>query len=133
MGSLVAVPTPTLDHPFDALTLLAAALCAFRLTRLVVADRILGRHPETDESGKIVHPATGLRLLLDRWAYDESGNDRTSLRGWLADLLTCSYCAGVYVSALVVVWLAGGPQWRAWPVWLGAVAGAQALMSRFTD
>lgn len=77
-------------------------LAAFRITRLVVADVLLDR------------PRTWLALHLPVYP---------------AKLITCAYCAGFWISALVAAaWYFGGR--AGWVVLVVfAVAGAQALLS----
>jgi hypothetical protein len=77
-------------------------LAAFRITRLVVADVLLDT------------PRTWLALHLPVYG---------------AKLITCSYCAGFWISGLVVAaWYFGGR--AGWVVLVVfAVAGAQALLS----
>jgi hypothetical protein len=77
-------------------------LAAYRITRLVVADVLLDT------------PRTWLALHLPVYG---------------VKLITCSYCAGFWVSAAVVAaWYFGGR--AGWVVLVVfAVAGAQALLS----
>lgn len=77
-------------------------LAAFRITRLVTADVLLDA------------PRTWLAVHLPRK---------------LAELVTCAYCAGFWISGLVVAcwWFGGRVGWVVLVVF--AVAGAQALLS----
>lgn len=91
--------------PLDAATV---ALASFRVTRLVTSDTI----------------ADAPRHAVERWAYSVPP---PSARREIATLVSCNYCAGWWVTLLV---LAG---WRfrlTRPlVEAFAVAGAQALLS----
>lgn len=104
------------------LAVLIAALAAYRLTRIVVADSI------TD-------PA---RAWLWRRTFAEAGWDSERDRPavivvsrawwWVHELVTCPFCTGWWVS--LGVWAA----WIHWPtarpaVVAVAVAGGQALLS----
>lgn len=84
------------------LVALVLVLASFRITRLITADVLLDR------------PRTWLAIHLPAYP---------------AKLITCAYCAGFWISALVVVaWYFGGkPGWVVLVVF--AVAGAQALLS----
>ena len=83
------------------LVALVLVLASFRITRLITADVLLDA------------PRTWLAVHLPAYP---------------AKLVTCAYCAGFWISALVVVaWYFGGrPGWVVLVVF--AVAGAQALL-----
>lgn len=103
----------------DPVALLVVALAAFRLTRFFVYDSLVGSNLES-----------GSRWgeTLDRWAYTRDGKDRGWLRGKVADLLTCPWCLGFWLSlGCVAVW-AEFPGWR-WVLVPWAVAGAQGILS----
>lgn len=107
----------------NALGIAIVILCAYRVTRLIVSDTWIG-HPATKDS-----EPTDLRLVLDRWAYDEQGDDRSWLRGKVGDGLTCVFCVGVWVSVATLWAWVSGPDWLRWCVLAGAVAGGQAFVS----
>lgn len=74
------------------LWLVVEMLCAYRLTRLVVADSFpvvarLRTWIVTRYTKVTTHPSGGADIDP----------------GWQAELVDCPYCAGVWVSALVVV------------------------------
>lgn len=62
-----------------------------------------------------------------------AGADTRSLARWAYTLLTCPFCLGVWLSAVVVAFwsLVVADRWLGWEYPLGflAVAGAQSLMS----
>lgn len=71
--------------------LVVEMLCAYRLTRLVVADSF--------------PPVERARAWIVKRYTTETPNPDGSVTiepGWLAELVDCPYCAGVWVSALVV-------------------------------
>lgn len=85
------------------------ALAAYRITRLVTSDKLTARQREA----------------VQRWAMTRRHEGRHSLK--VDDLVGCNYCAGWWVTLLVLA---------AWSVPLlrplvraFAVAGAQALLS----
>lgn len=91
--------------PLDAATIV---LASFRLTRLVTSDTI----------------ADGPRNAVERWALQVPPGRK---RREIATLVTCNYCAGWWVTLLVLA------AWRV-PLFRPAVrafgaAGAQALLS----
>ncbi|MGS2588090.1 hypothetical protein [Streptomyces hebeiensis] len=88
----------------DALALVLAALATARITRLITADR-LTKAPRT----AVVVWTTNRAIRRGR---DES---------LLAYLVTCSWCASVYVGAVM------GAAWWAWGEQRWFAAGAAAL------
>lgn len=112
----------------DFLWLVILALAAYRVTRFVVLDTLLGEYPSPEHVR-----GTGLRKVLDKWAYDEDGNDRSLIRGYLAKLLTCPFCFGVWASAgCVALWWSEWT-WARWGLLGAAVAGGQALLNSRQD
>lgn len=101
-------------------------LAAYRITRFLVKDSLIGFGPDSGSK-------TSVRL--DRWAYNEDGGDRSFLRGKVGDLLTCVWCLGFWVSAIVyVAAVVSLGEWDSIPlVWHGiaifAVAGGQGFLS----
>jgi len=104
------------------------ALAAYRITRLIVDDTILGKPPKSDNAGNLLDEGTGYRRWLDGWAYKADGSNRGALRGWLGDLLTCSFCTGVWVTAgCLALWVNGGDVGQ-WFLIGAAIAGGQAFI-----
>lgn len=101
-------------------------LAAYRITRFLVKDSLIGFGPDSGSS---------VSVRLDRWAYTEDGADRSFLRGKVGDLLTCVWCLGFWVSAIVYVAATVSlGEWNSVPlVWHGiaifAVAGGQGFLS----
>lgn len=109
--------------PVDGLVFLILCLASYRITRFVVWDSLMGAHPDSGSS---------FSRWLDGWAWKFDGSDRSWLRGKVGTGLSCPFCAGVWLSLVVVcVGL------RLWPWALGvegwlvvvAVAGAQSLFN----
>lgn len=73
----------------DLITLFTGALATARITRLITTDRITQA------------PRTWLQLRLNP-------------DGLAAYLVTCDWCASVYVSAGVAAALVWGPAWTVW-------------------
>ena len=122
------------------MTYLLAALFTYRLTRLIVADsitepirnRILSRWPSDDT------------LFTDEWVTDTSGEPQTLSGaavvwadvGWApmkpsrwGELVTCAWCASVYVGALVVLGVVFLPGWFEYVMLAGAVSAITGLLS----
>ena len=109
--------------PVDPWVFILLALCAFRITRFLVDDSLIGGSPQSGSQ---------VGLDLDRWARDRDGNDRTWFRGRISDLAACTYCLGAHVSwVLLCLWLWTWPWQLGREGWLLAVAlmGAQALLN----
>ncbi|HUW00787.1 MAG TPA: DUF1360 domain-containing protein [Acidimicrobiales bacterium] len=91
--------------PIDWLEFVVLALAAYRITRFLLFDSLLGMGLVGKEF------ASPLAAKVDRFGYDEEGNDRSWIRGKLSDLLTCPWCLGFWISA------------AAYFSWLGATEG----------
>lgn len=109
--------------PVEPLAFLILCLAAYRATRFVVWDSLIGAHPDT---------GTPFAKALDTWAWKPDGSDRSWVRGKVGGLLSCPFCAGFWISLLIAcLWL------RLWPWELGvegwlvalAVAGGQSLLN----
>lgn len=106
-----------MDH-LAAVGLLAFA--SYRATQLVVWDTI----------------GDGLRLRLKVW---RARREASRVRAFLDNLISCTYCAGWWLSmAAYVAYVTAAGQWDDRPlivhaVSAWAVAGAQALLSRWDD
>jgi len=112
----------------DPLPLAILVLAAHRITRLIVSDTILGKPPAQDGAGNLLDEGTGYRRWLDGWAYNADGSNRGAVRGWVGDLLTCSFCTGVWVTAAVTAgWVHGGEPAQ-WFLTGAAIAGGQAFI-----
>lgn len=98
-------------------------LAAYRVTRFLVKDSLLGFGPDSGSR-------TSVRV--DAFAYDDEGQDRSWLRGKIGDLLTCTYCLGFWVSlAALCGWLRLAP-WELGVegvVVVFAIAGVQGFLN----
>src|SRR3989304_230872 len=99
----------------DPWTFLLASLFVYRAAIFLVEDRFLGKYGP---------PATGLRGVLDRWAYKRDGSDRSALRGWVGDGLACTLCVSVYLAVATWAALYWAPSYALWVIVPGAIAGA---------
>lgn len=106
------------------------AFAAFRFTQFFVFDSLAGFNPESGSKASIA---------LDAFAYDETGKDRSFIRGKIGDLLTCPWCLGFWLSAFVyLAFIIASGRWDAYPLvihLLGvfAVAGGQGFLNAHTD
>lgn len=96
---------------------LVLGAATYRAARLVAVDGI----------------SEPLRAWVDQWAWDEEGGDdstgapRGKVRPWLAELINCPFCVGVWLGAgLIGVWQCW--EWGRWGVILLAVTGVQAFL-----
>jgi hypothetical protein len=114
--------------PVDLLvTVVVLALAAYRITRLVVLDDVIGEWPGDE------HPrGTFVRKAIDLALYDDTSSARSKPADYVGKLYSCTFCVGWWVSMMVVCgWF------RLWPHELGvdgwlvvfAVAGAQGYVS----
>ena len=126
------------------LTAVVCVLTVARLTRLVTTDtfppvlhlreRILARWPADDT------------MFTDEWVTSTSGEPQTTsgapvaysdtLRAWIAvepspigELVTCDWCASVWIAALTV------PLFWAFPpmLWVGLVPAASMIAGKLND
>ncbi len=114
-----------------ALALAVVALASYRLTRLIVLDEIFGSYGPVDDEGVPI-PGTrgsGLRGVVDVVLYNEKGDARNWFTDWFGRMITCTFCAGVWVSAAVLVGWELGPQWLQWFIVGAAVAGVAAYLN----
>lgn len=96
------------------------ALAAYRITRFVVYDSLIGASLES---------RSNFSMWLDRFAYTEDGANRSWLRGKIGDLLNCPFCVGSWIAlATWAAWYYGGDPLRI-VVTVWAVLGAQSLLN----
>lgn len=80
-----------------ALVFVLAALCSFRLTRLITTDTI------TDQPRRWLLRRFPARVVpLNDTNGDEVEGSATLKPRWLVELVNCDWCLGVWVSAAVV-------------------------------
>lgn len=113
-------------HPQDVGTLLleviVVAFAAFRITRFIVLDSLAGANMSS---------GSAFSVWLDEWAFDPEGVARGRGRGFITDLLTCTWCCGWWVAlACSAVWW-WTPAWWLLVPWAvaGVAAVAQAVSS----
>lgn len=114
------------------LDLLTDALAAYRITRLVTADTITEKprralvdlaYDLADEDA----PAPGMGEPISDWVADRRAHgDEVP---WLADLITCRWCAGVYVAGFVAVARLTVPRLWGWSARVLTVAASAALVA----
>lgn len=134
--NLIATTAET-KHMFDQLgltdpyiTLLIISFAVYRITRLITTDTILGIKPDIVDGEYVA--GTGWRKRLDRWAYRRDGSNRSKLRGFVGDLLTCFWCCSVWVAVAVCLVVLFGPGWVEPVVYVAGVAGIAGFVgSRF--
>lgn len=96
----------------DLITLILAVGAAARITRLVVADTI------TEPLRNALLPRIARsRRERDRIAQGEPATPPQGLRGALITLLTCHWCAGMWISIAIVAlaYIADGHPLFTWP------------------
>lgn len=112
-----------------AVTVLVLAAAAYRLTRVIVLDDLLGEWPDPEVPGD---RGTFVRKFIDQVLFNDQGAARHPLTDYVGKGYSCTFCVGWWVSLLVVCgW------WSVWPVELGvvgwvvvfAVAGVQGYLS----
>jgi hypothetical protein len=113
--------------------LVVLALAAYRFTRLIVLDEVLGSFPAIDPRTGDPIPGDrgdGLRRLIDIGLYDDEGDARNSAARWVGRWLTCTYCCGFWMSAAVVAaWEWWAVDWVRWVIVVFAIAGAQGYIN----
>ncbi|MCU9612422.1 DUF1360 domain-containing protein [Caldibacillus lycopersici] len=81
---------------FDAWSIILIALAAFRLTRLIVFDKITEfiRAPFFDEITE-----------LDEFGKEEIyvTPKKAGIKKWIGELLSCYWCTGIWVSIFLVI------------------------------
>jgi len=107
----------------EPLAFLIVCLASFRITRFLVRDSLMGFAPES---------GSRLSVRVDRFGYHDDGTGRSWWREYAADLITCVWCLGAYVSlGTTCAWLQVWPQDLGIEGWVvaWAVAGAQGYLN----
>lgn len=119
------------------MTLVVDAVATYRLTRLVTADAItapvrdrLIRDAYVAHHGEAVAVDMEAETPHDTWT-DRAMDDDTPPP--LAKLLTCRWCAGVWIAAGVAVARRVAPSWWGPVADTAAMAAAAALLARLED
>jgi len=111
----------------DAPSLLLLALACYRVTRFLVHDSLMGASPDS---------GSWWSTVIDGFGYQEGGENRSWIRGKIADLLTCHYCLSFWICLAGYVALAGVPKDGyavADGVTVFALAGLVSLVYEFLD
>jgi len=113
----------------EPLEFVIICLAAYRLTRFFVKDSLMGFGPDS---------GSRLSVRVDRFAYDSEGNGRSWWREYVGDLLTCTWCLGFWISAMVYFAYLGGSlgwtavgniDWTVHGVSVFSVAGVQGYLN----
>ena len=83
---------PTL--PVDVFTFLVLSLVAYRVTRFVVYDTLVGTSLDS---------GSGFSQRVNLFAFTVTGQDRSWWRGKVGELITCPFCLGQWVGTGFVV------------------------------
>lgn len=104
----------------NILELLLFSLASFRLTRLLVFDKITAfiRKPffeemEVEENGK-----------MEIYIVPK----KTGLKGWIGELLNCYWCTGIWMAIFIVLSNMVWPQWASPVIIILAVAGLGSII-----
>ena len=110
------------------------AVACYRITRLLVADRITA--PLRDAAIRASYVASEGADSVEDWEADsphETWSDRAAedpgAGTWLGRLLTCPWCTGVWVAIAVVAARRLAPRWWAPVAETASVAAAAGLLS----
>jgi Protein of unknown function (DUF1360) len=97
------------------------ALASFRLTRLIVFDKITEfiRKPFFDEIEETNEKGEKEYFVVPK---------KSGLRGWIGTLLSCHWCTGVWSAIFLVLVYRFGPSWFGMVIVILAVAGVAALI-----
>lgn len=119
-----------IPHPYVALILM---LAIFRLVRLIGWDHmplLIRARSWATGARHTSNGSTNARLGVTN---EQVENTVTFKRQWLADLIACSYCSGLWLSTAVYVAWRFEPRWTLYaavPLALSTVVGA---WSRWID
>lgn len=106
--------------------LILVVLATFRLTRLIVFDKITAflRYPfhETIEE-------VNSEGVIELYIVPKG----TGLRKWIGELLSCYWCTGIWCSGLILISMTFFPSITTIIVYLLAIAGAAGIIERFVS
>lgn len=118
-------------------TLVVDAVATYRLTRLVTADAITAglrdqaiRNAYVAQHGEAVAVDMEAETPHDSWTDRAMGDLEPPA---LAKLLTCRWCAGVWIAAGVTVARRVAPRWWGPVADAATLAAAAALLARLED
>lgn len=107
-------------------------LVSYRITRFFVSDSLIGMgDPDNENDQK--DPTSPMAVVLDNWAYNDDGSDRSFIRGKIGDLLTCIFCLGFWVSVIVYALFTWSLPWTVedpqnWVLMAFGISGVQAFI-----
>lgn len=104
-------------------SLLAISFASYRVTRLIVDDTIWDA-----TRVKLIHWLRNRKLGEDELTRINVFVERNWFGHKAADLISCSFCTGVWVTAGACAWWAWLPNLQ-WAVWVAAATGGQALLA----
>lgn len=111
----------------EPIALLVIALAAYRVTRLIVDDTVWVS-TRVRLKAWLVKQATTDEVTEDGYVYRVAKWGRGWFRFKLCQLISCSFCTGIWVTPpLVIAWQ--NLEWTHWPINIAAICGAQALLS----
>lgn len=107
-----------IDQTLDFLLL---SLASFRLTRLIVYDKITAflREPFFDEVEEKNEKGEVEIYIIPK---------KSGLRGWIGELLSCYWCTGIWVATFIVAIVYFFPYWSSPIIAVLAVAGLASLI-----
>jgi hypothetical protein len=112
--------------------LLITGLISYRITRFLLFDSLIGMSDPDNENNQ-ENPTSPMAIRLDNFAYTDTGEDRSFIRGKIGDLLTCPWCTGFWVSVGVYALFTWSLPWTvdspgAWVLMTFGVAGLQGFV-----
>ncbi|RFU64106.1 DUF1360 domain-containing protein [Peribacillus glennii] len=106
--------------------LILLGLASFRLTRLIVFDKITEflRSPFFDEIEEIAEDGTSEVYLIPK---------KTGLKRWLGELLSCYWCTGIWVSMFLAALHLFGPTFGDYIIFVLAIAAIGSIIETFVS
>lgn len=107
-----------IDHTLDFILL---SLASFRLTRLIVYDKITAflRKPFFDEIEEKNEKGEAEIYIIPK---------KSGIKGWIGELLSCYWCTGVWSAMIIVVASFLFPYWSNPVIVVLAVAGLASFV-----
>ena len=107
-----------IDQPLEFILL---SLASFRLTRLIVYDKITAflRKPFFDEVEKKNKKGEVEIYIIPK---------KSGIKGWIGELLSCYWCTGIWSAIIIVAALFFFPYWSNPVIVVLAVAGLASLI-----
>lgn len=107
-----------IDQPLEFILL---SLASFRLTRLIVYDKITAflRKPFFDEVEEKNEKGEVEIYIIPK---------KSGIKGWIGELLSCYWCTGIWSAIIIVAALFFFPYWSNPVIVVLAVAGLASLI-----